>query len=79
MVQHTKPALAGKIETSSEPPMHSRIWRLSSTFFAAKTRFQSIGTDAKNIGVDELFKTQGTRKGERLTWNRSRAVIEIIC
>ncbi|KIM49876.1 hypothetical protein M413DRAFT_118164 [Hebeloma cylindrosporum] len=35
-------------------------------FRASKTRFQSFGTDAKNVWVDELFKTPGGRfkKGE---------------
>ena len=30
-------------------------------FMASKARFQSFGTDAKNVGVDELFKTPAWR------------------
>lgn len=30
-------------------------------FSASKTRFLSCGADAKNVGLDELFKTQGGR------------------
>jgi len=66
MIQRAKPALAGKIETGSEPPLdggpHDAFEDMAvieyHLFFAAKTRFQSFGADAKNIGVDELFKTK---------------------
>lgn len=37
-------------------------------FIASKARSQPYGTDAKNVGVDGLFKTPGWRykEGERL-------------
>lgn len=65
MIQRVQPGV--KIDTSSESPLddgpHDAFKDMAvieyHLFSASKTRFQSCGTDAKNVGVDEVFKTSG--------------------
>jgi len=63
MIQRAQPALAEKIDTDvgARDAFEDMAVIEYHLLFASKTRFQSFGADAKNVGVDELFKTRGGR------------------
>lgn len=62
MIQRVQPA--GRIESydgSHDDTYEDMAVIEYHLFMASKVRFQSYGRDAKNVGVDELFKTTGWR------------------